>query len=105
MFMFIDLFESKIESRALVQSPLRPHPPAMALNDPVHESKPHSGSLEVLGPMQPLKDSEEFIHIPLIEPHTVVADPIYIVAGLLFIRMPSDLDSGFFAWTGIFQRV
>ena len=52
--------------------------------------------------MQPLEDAKEFIGIPHIEPHPVVADEH---DQLLVGGVGADLDPGFRAGAGIFQCV
>src|SRR5579859_3208262 len=52
---------------ALPELALRLDPPAVTTHDPLHERKPHPGSLELGGGMQPLKHSEELARIPRVE--------------------------------------
>src|SRR5580700_9244340 len=66
--------EGEIESCALVDFSLCPHAAPMLLNDPLHRCQADARALEIFRTMQPLEDSEQFVHIFHVEANAVVPD-------------------------------
>jgi len=64
--------QSEIEGCTVVQFPLRPDSATVFLNDPLHGRQTDAGALEVLGAMQALEDSKQFVDILHVEADAIV---------------------------------
>ena len=72
-------FRVKEERRSLVHLPLSPCPPAVAVNDALHDGKSDAGARILLSAVQPREDAERLVHVRHVEPAVVVdkVDPVY----------------------------
>src|SRR5688572_6950724 len=96
-----NLLQREIKGRALIDGRLSPDAAAVALDDPLHDGQPDAGAFIVLGAVQPLKHTEEFVRIPHVEARAVVAHEKRFDVALL---QTSDFQLRLRSLAGIFER-
>src|SRR5438046_2133581 len=72
----VPVSQCKTERGATIRFGLSPDVAAVAVHDALHDRQAYARTLVVLGPVQPLKDSEELARVPHIEADAVVANEV-----------------------------
>src|SRR5712691_1110090 len=72
--------ERKGKCRTLVESRLGPHPPAVAVDDPLYNRQADARPVVLVGAVQALKHPEEFSNVLHIKAYAVVLDKIDALA-------------------------
>src|SRR5262245_27773069 len=90
------------ERSAFVELALGPHPSTMANDDPMHDSKPHTGAGKLIVRVQTLEHAEQFRLIARIEPGAVIADEIDV---LFFVGDRAHLDCWMFTCRVVYHLV
>ena len=70
--MLLSIWKRKVKSCSLTYRTLGPSPPAMAGNNTPHICKPNACAFKFVLGMEPLKYSEEFIHIFHVKIYSIV---------------------------------
>jgi hypothetical protein len=72
--------EGERKRRATAQGSVRPYPSAMPVHDALHDRQAHPGPFIVLGAMQALKDTEQFVGVFHVESRAIVLDEVHHLA-------------------------
>src|SRR5712692_563829 len=90
------------EHRPFSRLPFRPYPPAVALDDALHDRQPHAAAFDLAIRMQPLKHSEDFFGVPHVEADPMIPNPIQVV---ISGRTSAKLDVDGRLWLGVLHCV
>src|ERR1700722_12117208 len=82
--------EAEVKRRALIRFGFRPGWATIVANDALHRGQSNACALEIFGPMQPLKDSEQLILILHVEADAIVANEDDALAILQEMTDPDD---------------
>src|SRR3984957_9011722 len=81
--------QGEVKRRALIQFGFRPGSATMFADDALHRGQSNACALEIFGPMQPLKDAEQFVFILHVEADAIVANENDALA---ILQEMTDLD-------------
>ena len=74
----------------------------MAMDDPLYNGQSNAGAFKLIGAMQPLKNSEQFVGVLHVKSGPVIADEINIFA---VVGLTSGFDDRHCALARILERV
>src|SRR4051812_22874311 len=94
--------KGKIEGRSFVYHTLRPGFAAMSGDNTTDNGQANARALEIVGGMQPLKNTKELVRVARVEPDSVIPDKEYGFVPRLFA---TDLDLRFSPFAGILHRI
>src|SRR5439155_2532259 len=93
--------QTEVDGRAMIRGRLRPGPPAVAVNDPLHGSQANARSIELALLVQALERGKQFVGVSHIEARAVVSHEVRL---LLAVGAPES-DRGVWFTRGEFPRV
>src|SRR5439155_9775416 len=94
--------QGEVEGGPLSRRPFGPHPPAVAVEDPLHRRQADAVALELVGPVQPLERLEQLVGVGRVEPDPVVA---HEVRDLPLVPDGPERDAGARLFAGVLPDV